>query len=231
MRSNFYTLAFTSAVTIILGFLLALASESLKERQEMNIELDKKNNILSALGFIQSESNPLTKKEIKILFEKSVKEINVDKNGNLVKNSNVKFENLTVYKKVINHKTEGYAIPISGKGLWSTLFGYLAVEPDGMTIKGITFYEHKETAGLGGEIEKSWFQNNFIGKRFIDKKGQLVSIEVIKGTVSEDDPEKIHKVDGISGATMTGRGLNKFLMEDLQKYEPFFMKIRDEVEI
>ena len=115
--------------------------------------------------------------------------------------------------------------------MWSTLYGYLAVEPDGKTVKGITFYKHKETAGLGGEVEKPWFQNNFVGKQFIDDEGNLISIQVIKGKVSDDDPQSYHKVDGISGATITGRGLNQFLKEDLKKYEPFFKKIRNGLEI
>ena len=73
-----------------------------------------------------------------------------------------------IYIDQKNGTPNGYAIPISGKGLWSTLYGYFAVEPDGITAKGITFYAHKETPGLGGEVDKPWFQNNFIGKKFIE---------------------------------------------------------------
>ena len=120
----------------------------------------------------------------------------------------------------------GYAIPIAGKGLWSTLFGYFAIEPDGRTVKGITFYKHGETPGLGGEVDKPWFQQNFIGKRFVDENDQLLGIHVIKGKVQSDDQEAYHKVDGISGATMTGKGLEYFLKDDLVKYEPFFKQVR-----
>ena len=108
--------------------------------------------------------------------------------------------------------------------MWSTLYGYFAIEPDGMTAKGITFYAHKETPGLGGEVDKSWFQNNFVGKRFIDDKGNLVGIKVVKGKA---DVNSDYEVDGISGATITSKGLETFLVDDLRKYEPFFKKIRN----
>ncbi|MDP7036302.1 MAG: NADH:ubiquinone reductase (Na(+)-transporting) subunit C [Candidatus Marinimicrobia bacterium] len=232
MRSNSYTLTFISAVTVVLGFLLSLAAESLREKQEINVELDMKKNILTALAFEQNPSQPWTSLDIENLFKKSVRYNQIDKNGNLIKNSSEtsksesEQEGFTLYEKIINGKVEGYAIPISGKGLWSTLYGYLAIEPDGRSVKGITFYAHKETPGLGGEVEKPWFKNNFIGKQFADEEGNLTGIQVIKGKVSVDDPKKNHKVDGISGATMTCKGLNKFLKEDLEKYEPFFKQIR-----
>ena len=100
------------------------------------------------------------------------------------------------------------------------------MEADGITVKGITFYKHGETPGLGGEVEKEWFTHNFIGKRIIDGQGNLVGIQVVKGQVDELSENAFHQVDGISGATMTSKGLNNFLMTDLQKYEPFFKRIR-----
>ena len=106
------------------------------------------------------------------------------------------------------------------------MYGYFAIEPDAVTVKGITFYRHKETPGLGGEVDKEWFKNNFIGKRLVDNDGKLVSIEVIKGFVSDKDPEAYRKVDGISGATITCKGVTTFLKKDLNKYEPYFKKIR-----
>ena len=233
MRSNSYTLVFTSCITIVLSFFLSIANGLLKEKQEINVELDRKKNILIALGFEQDAKSLWKPKEIQLLFNDFVREFHIDENGERVNINSIQPETMVdlnyfpVYEKVIKNKVEGFAIPISGKGLWSTLYGYFAVEPNGKTVKGITFYKHKETAGLGGEVEKPWFQNNFVGKQFIDEKGELISIQVIRGKVSDDDPEAYHKVDGISGATMTGKGLNHFLKEDLKKYEIFFKKIRN----
>ena len=104
-----------------------------------------------------------------------------------------------------------------------TLYGYFSIYPDAVTAKGITFYAHKETPGLGGEVDKPWFQNNFVGKKFVDKNGDIVGIKVAKGKA---DPNNIYEVDGISGATITSKGVEKFLLDDLKKYDSFFNKLR-----
>jgi len=134
-----------------------------------------------------------------------------------------------IYLHQVGQEIKGYVIPISGKGLWSTLYGYFAIEPDCETVKGITFYKHAETPGLGGEVEKPWFQENFKGKRFLDKNKNLVGIQVLKGSVDESSKEAYRQVDGISGATITSKGLEKFLKEDLAKYEPYFKTIRETI--
>ena len=234
MRSNLYTLGFTSIVTIVLGFFLALAADGLRELQVTNVENDMKKNILLSLGFEQNEDSPWTSDEIQKLFDKNIEGIVLNASGKKTSKDpkdidTVKdLEFLPIYIKKENGTIGGYAIPIAGKGLWSTLYGYFAVEPDGRTVKGITFYKHGETPGLGGEIEKDWFQKNFIGKQFVNEKNELLGIQIIKGKVQSDDKEAYHKVDGISGATMTGKGLEYFLKDDLSKYEPFFKQIRGE---
>ena len=95
------------------------------------------------------------------------------------------------------------------------MFGFISISDDGDTVKGITFYKHKETPGLGGEVDKKWFQENFVNKK-IFKNGKLVSVKVVK-LVQED----IHEVDGITGATITSKGVSDFLMRDLLRYENF----------
>lgn len=233
-QSNTYTLIFTAVVTIILGFMLSMASESLRERKELNVAIDQKKNILRSLDFVETEEEPWTIDRIQSLFDEYIVSFVIDRSGNKVDGINVNELNpkihtdlYPIYYRVGNGNViDGYSIPISGKGLWSTLFGYFALEADGATVKGITFYKHKETPGLGGEVEKDWFTRNFIGKRIIDDSGNLVSIHVLKGEVDESSPEAYRQVDGISGATMTTKGLNEFLLSDLQKYEPFFIRIR-----
>ena len=232
MRSNLYTLGFTSIVTIILGFFLALAADGLSDLQETNVENDMKKNILVSLGFKPGGVTPWTSEEIQNLFQENIEAVVLDASGQRTEkdpkeiDTEKDVEFLPIYLKKIGDNVEGYAIPIAGKGLWSTLFGYFAIESDGRTVKGITFYKHGETPGLGGEVDKAWFQQNFIGKRFVDENDQLLGIHVIKGKVQSDDLEAYHKVDGISGATMTGKGLQNFLKDDLAKYEPFFKQVR-----
>ena len=227
MRNNSYTLIFTSCVTIVLGIIIATTADNLRERQEINEELDIKKNILYALGYKQNIDNPWTNKIVESLYNNSINEIYLDHKGTVYqKQEDIEKNPLKIYQRMDNGLITGYAIPIEGKGLWGTMYGYFAIEPDAVTVKGITFYRHKETPGLGGEVDKEWFKNNFIGKRLVDNDGKLVSIEVIKGFVSDKDPEAYRKVDGISGATITGKGVTTFLKKDLNKYEPYFKKIR-----
>ena len=227
MRNNSYTLIFTSCVTIVLGIIIATTADNLRERQKTNEELDIKKNILYALGYKQNIDNPWTNKIVESLYNNSINEIYLDHKGTVYqKQEDIEKNPLKIYQRMDNGLITGYAIPIEGKGLWGTMYGYFAIEPDAVTVKGITFYRHKETPGLGGEVDKEWFKNNFIGKRLVDNDGKLVSIEVIKGFVSDKDPEAYRKVDGISGATITGKGVTTFLKKDLNKYEPYFKKIR-----
>ena len=225
MRSDAYTITFTTIVTVILGLGLSYTADSLRDRQILNEELDIKKNILSVLGYKQD--TPWTDEEVQSLYDRNINEIRIDEVGSVFdevdKSDNFAY---TIYQSRENNKVTGYAIPIAGKGLWGTMYGYFAIEPDAETVKGITFYKHKETPGLGAEVDKDWFKNNFIGKKLTDKNGELVSIEVVKGYVSKTDPEALHKVDGISGATITGTGLTTFLKSDLEKYEPYFARVR-----
>ena len=234
MQSNAYTLIFTSITTIILGFLLSFVSTSLKDTHQINEDIDIMKNILYSLEFSEKDGS-WTEEEVKNIFDSSVIQKVVSVDGEVIENltpSEIPTDKMEtqfpLYIKIVNNSIDGYAIPISGKGLWSTLYGYFALENDGSTVKGIRFYKHGETPGLGGEVEKDWFTNNFVGKRITDMNGRLVGIQSVKGQVDTSSPNAYHQVDGISGATMTTKGLNEFLMNDLKKYDSFFQKVRTE---
>ena len=160
MRSNTYTLVFTSVITIFFGFLLSVAATSLKPRQDINIEIDMKKNILGALGLKPKLSSKWTIEEVQNVYKKNIIGIVLDKNGSKTDKNpkDIDTDKNEDFFPIYIHKTSdeinGYVIPISGKGLWSTLYGYFAIEPDCETAKGITFYKHGETPGLGGEVEK-----------------------------------------------------------------------------
>ena len=209
--------------------------------QDRNIEIAQKENILISIGLDISNYN-----EDNIIneYKSRINNIILDLQGNLV--SNIKHADL----KLIENKQTGqvsyfhdhneyllayesidpsaFIIPISGKGLWSTLYGYFALKDDYNTVNGITFYDHGETAGLGGEVEKKWFQDNFIGKKIYNEEGELISIMVVKGKASDVLNDKFinHGVDGISGATITSNGVTSFLLRDLKRYKIFFDKNR-----
>jgi Na+-transporting NADH:ubiquinone oxidoreductase subunit C len=101
-------------------------------------------------------------------------------------------------------------LPVHGKGLWSTLYGYLALAPDLTTVKGFGFYEHGETPGLGGEVDNPEWRAQWPGKQVRDAQGSPV-IEVLRGKVEATDPLARHRIDGLSGATITSRGVTNLL--------------------
>jgi len=229
---------FVVIMTIVSSFLLSLASTQLKSYQVYNIDVDKKRNVLKCIGL---DVESLSPENILLEYAERIDEFIIDSNGNNIESFD--FSNLRMTENKLNGESlflyeensylpvyqstnpEAIIIPISGKGLWSTLFGYFALDSDFNTVKGITFYKHKETPGLGGEVDKAWFQNNFIGKKIKDINGNLVSVNVAKGKAGDD----IHSVDGISGATITSRGVSDFLLRDLKRYLPYFDKQMDRI--
>lgn len=110
-------------------------------------------------------------------------------------------------------------LPIKGYGLWSTLYGFISLESDLNTVSGITFYEHAETPGLGGEIDNPNWKAQWQGKKvYQGGVGEDVAITVLKGKVDSNTPNQEYKIDGLSGATLTGRGVDnlvKFWMGDM----------------
>lgn len=117
-------------------------------------------------------------------------------------------------------KPSKYAFPISGRGLWSLLEGYVALESDLETIAGITFYKHSETPGLGAEIDTAWFQQQFVGKKLY-ADGIATDFVVAKPGMAKGDRE----VDGISGATLTGKGVQALLRKDARRYADYFNQL------
>ena len=234
MHSNRYTLFFVFIITVVLGTLLSVTKENLKVKQEDNLRADVNKTILRSLEFKEEENNPWSNEKVEEIFNNSIVGLCVDSEGNKIDNVILEeidiekdIERLPVYLRVIEGKLEGIAIPVAGKGLWSTLFGYIALEPDLDTVLGIQFYKHGETPGLGGEVEKEWFTENFIGKKIRNVEGEIIGIKVLKGKVDDSKEDAIHQVDGISGATVTSNGVTIFLKDDLKRYEAYLNKIKE----
>ncbi len=137
---------------------------------------------------------------------------------------------MIVYKVMKNNKVEKYILPIYGKGLWSTMFAFISLGKDLHTIEGLSFYEQGETPGLGGEVENPKWKKIWIGKQAFDEKG-ILKIRVIKRKVDKNSPEAKYEVDGLSGATLTTRGVNnlvRFWLGD-NGYGTYIKKLRGEV--
>jgi len=136
---------------------------------------------------------------------------------------------MAVYKVMKGDEVEKYILPIYGKGLWSTLYGFIALDKDLRTIDGFTFYEHGETPGLGGEVDNPRWKNIWKGKLAFDENWN-VKIRVIKGKVNPAKPDAKYMVDGLSGSTLTTRGVDhlvRFWMGE-NGYGPFFKRLREE---
>ena len=237
-HSNFQTIRFVVILSVIVSLLLSFASTQLKSMQVFNMELDKKKNILKSIGL---NFSGLNSDAIIAKYNDRITEVIIDMEG--IVDTKVDFNDLisienkatgemkyNIGKKeflpaYISSSPKAFIFPISGKGLWGTLYGYFALSEDHNTVMGITFYDHKETPGLGGEVEKERFQNNFVGKKIFNDLGELVSITVAKGKASDvfKANEIKHGVDGISGATITSKGVTIFLKRDLNKYKKYFM--------
>ena len=216
MHDNLYAFKFTAGVCIGCAILVSTAATALKPFQDANRKLDEQKNILVVLGLMQPGEG-LSASQITEKFE-SVTPVTLDSPEPAAAGQTGEAtaeRRLYVLKK--GEQIEAYCIPISGRGLWSTLYGYLALEADGNTIKGITFYQHGETPGLGGEIDNPTWKAQFVGKKILEDD-KLVSIHVIKGSAAPDDQ---HAVDGISGATITSRAVDVLLRRSLEEYQSY----------
>ena len=233
MSDTIRSLVFSVVLCLVCGTLLATASGGLKEIQQKNMTIDKRANILKSVGLLAVDRK-YTGTEINHLFEKSISRLVVDSNGNVIPDTKEALpedhKELPIYLYTdANQKVAAYILPIDTRGLWGKIHGYLALENDGATIKGFTIYQHSETPGLGGEIEQSWFQRNFVGKKIVDPQGDFVSIAIAKGKVESSVPmdRRVNYVDGISGATMTGKFLTQGLRDILTSYEGVSITFRN----
>jgi Na+-transporting NADH:ubiquinone oxidoreductase subunit C len=227
MSSHLKTIIFASILCLVCSVLLTAASTGLKSFQQRNMEVDRQKNILLATGLIKEGQSP-TSDEVQSLYANYVKILWVDGKGKITSSETPLENHLPMYVYLDEERIQAYVVPINTRGLWGKIHGYLALENDGATIRGFTVYQHSETPGLGGEIESRWFRKNFENKKIIDAGGNFVSIGVAKGTVDEvvPQPHRPNYVDGISGATLTGKFLSAGLKEILEDYEPMAIEFR-----
>jgi Na+-transporting NADH:ubiquinone oxidoreductase subunit C len=219
----------------VCGGLLAFASISLKDRQDANIALEQKKNILSSVITLNEGD------DVNALYTKRVKSFVIDYNGNVKEGMTP--EQVVVaaeYKKAPKdrllpvyefrsesdpNKVEYAVLPVYGYGLWNNIWGFVAVRSDFNTIQGVKFQHAGETPGLGARIESEEIQDRFKEKTIFEN-GKLVSIKMQKGEGNDWTNDK-HKVDGMSSATLTGKGVNNMLEDYLACYENYLKKHAD----
>ncbi len=248
------TLIVVIALSLVCSIVVSMSAVSLRPLQQKNAVLDVQRNILSVAGLLEDGTN-VTEAYQQFIEPKLVnletgefvetteagqtaaeyKQRVAAKDNNqsvkltadqdlakIIRRANI----ATVYLvKDANDNTEKLILPVHGNGLWSMMYAFIAVETDGNTVAGITYYEQGETPGLGGEVENPKWRGQFEGKKLFDDNNQP-AIRVVKGGAA---PSDIHGVDGLSGATLTGTGVQHtfdFWLGDMG-FGPFLAKVRE----
>jgi len=134
----------------------------------------------------------------------------------------------SVYLIRDGERLDKIVLPIEGYGLWGILYGFISLESDAKTVSSITFYEHKETPGLGGEIENKKWQASWSGKQIVDSQGQP-KLQVIKGRVNSATSEPEYKIDGLAGATLTSNGVTNLVQFWMGEdgFGPYLERVRN----
>lgn len=218
---------YASVMVIIVAALLAWVSMALKPRQSKNAEIEKKLSILASVGiesnFETAES--IYSEKIKEEYVVNVKGDKVDGNAFTtdLKVERSKPADQMVLPVFVCQTDDGlkYILPMRGAGLWGPIWGFVSLDEDMNTIYGANFDHQGETPGLGAEISTPMFEDPFKGKKLFDESGKLVSIIVAK---AGENAAAEHKVDAISGGTITSKGLEKMLLDDFTNYQEFLKK-------
>lgn len=199
MKGSVYTLIYAGVLGAACALLLTGAASFTAPYRKANADADRKRNILTVLEVPYSKK--VSSGELVSIFETNVQE--------------EESRDLEIYRYVPGRDSEGkeaVAVHFEGPGLWGPIRGFLALDTDMRTIRGITFYEQEETPGLGGEIASDWFRKAFVGKKIVNESGQPGII--IKGG---GETNAINEVDAISGATMTCDKVEELLNNVIEK--------------
>lgn len=224
-QSNLYTIIYIVVLAVVVGAALAFTSLQLADKQRQNADVDKMRQILAAAR-ITPPSDSVMQAFSQFIIRQEV----VNSQGETIPGdafdidvaAQSKLNDAARQLPVFVCRTAGgetkYILPAYGAGLWGPIWGYIAIDADGSTIYGAYFAHQGETPGLGAEIEKPVFSNQFIGKQII-KGGRFMPVTVVKAgqkPLGEED-----YVDGISGGTITSKGVATMLANCLTPYRTF----------
>lgn len=236
-NSNAYVFSFAVGLCVLFSAALAAIANQLGPVIQANEEYDRQRNIMVAAQ-LAADPDPRPRPTLEAVYKNQVEELVLDDAGKVVadmkpgdvygmRDKDKRKHYHPLYKIHDEQgKVTAFVIPISGYGLWSTLYGFLALGADANKVVGITFYKHGETPGLGGEVDNPNWKASWRDKTILDEQGKLVSVTVKKGKVDFDRPVEVeHFVDGLSGATITSNAVTRFVKTDLEGYVPFFETI------
>lgn len=229
-QSNVYTIIYIIVLVAVVGFALAGVALALHDRQQANADEDKMRQILSAVHIVPEKGQVIAD------YQKYItRQIVVNSEGDEVEGDAFTVNMPELVKKADNERKlpvfecklpDGslkYILPAYGAGLWGPIWGYIAVDADGSTIYGAYFAHQGETPGLGAEIEKPAFTDQFNQSLHLFKDGKYLPVEVVKGGIAPADGADY--VNGISGGTITSKGVSAMLQNCLTPYKAFLEKI------
>ncbi len=212
------TLIVAIGLSLVCSIIVSSAAIVLKPVQERNEELFRQQIILDVAGLMEpgAEVNQLFESIEPRMVDLETGDYTNDADPELTVNIPDALDEAgigqrpkyaPVYLVKDGDNIEQIILPVYGKGLWSTMLGYLSMAPDGNTIKGLRFYAHAETPGLGDQIDKEPWRALWVGKQ-VYGDGDEPQIRVIRGPVPSGAPNPEHLIDGMSGATLTGNGVS-----------------------
>lgn len=230
-QSNVYTVIYSVVLVLVVGVVLSLVYQILKPRQDENIDNDKKRQILAAALI-----TPTKDQNVAELYEEHITDAFLVNMRGAKINSKVSAFDVDMAQQWKKPEKERqlpvfvcatkagvkYIIPVYGAGLWGPIWGYVAFDDNGDTIYGAYFAHQGETPGLGAEIEKDAFRDQFEGKNVFDD-GEFQSVKVVK---NGQEPASGAWVHAISGGTITSQGVQKMLQSSLSPYQQFLIKLQ-----
>lgn len=251
-----YTIAFAVVVALVCATLVSVAAVLLKPMQDANARFYMEKNVLIAAGLVQP-GDALSLADLDAIFDAAVVTRLIDLpsgdaldvepaqarrfDQRLARNDPATSavapandagvrrlpDRAPVYLIMRDGGLDQVVIPVDGLGMWGTVYGFLALAPDASTVRGITYYEHRETPGLGAEISNPEWQDGWVNRKIYDEDG-AVAISVLKGQAGPPETDPFH-VDGLAGATVTGNALTRFMhfWLDEHGFRPFLDRVRE----
>ena len=238
MASDAKTIGFAAVVCLACSLSLSAIYSTLKPKQDLNKAIDLKVKVLQSFGLpvVKDGKRVMSIDQVQLIFTERIEGHVLNSDGELIADMTVsdltpeqindrdRETGLKAYYPYYEYTDPEsgehlYAIHVSGMGLWSVIKGYIALETDMATIAGVAIYDHAETPGLGGEIDKDWFQAQFEGKQLVED-GAVQYFRVLKPSETAD----ASSVHGPSGSTMTSKGMTDFINKDFAIYHEYFSK-------
>lgn len=231
-QSNLYTVIYSAVLVLVVGVALSLVYQALRPKQIENIDNDTKRQILASARIAPAQgetvaelySTHITSSYIvNSLGEKVDSDVDPFKvNVSLEVKKPAEERILPVFECTTSDGLK-YIVPVYGAGLWGPIWGYVAFDDNGDTIYGAYFAHQGETPGLGAEIEKPAFRDQFDGKDIFSPDGEFTSVAVVK---TGKEPEGKAWVHAVSGGTITSQGVEKMLSNSLEPYSAFFKSLK-----